>query len=206
MLRIKKLHRSSALVLFLFIFAHFVNHLFALSGFQNHIHVMQLLRFVYRNPVIEIFLLLSALIQVITGLYLFWIRRHHRHRFVQIQRFSGLYLAFFLTQHVLAALYSRYSQNLDTNVYWASSVLIIWPYPLYYIPYYTIAPIAFLAHITIAVQPKLIRAWSRLSARRFALAVVVGGLLLSLIVIGALGGLFFPVQLPSEYIRSLGYQ
>lgn len=201
MLKIRKVHRFSALILFSFVAMHLVNHLFALGGAEQHIAFMQTLRAIYRNPVIEFILLVAAGIQVVTGLTLFWkLRRASGNRLAKIQRYSGLFLAFFIVSHVGAALFTRFVQNLDTNFYWAASVLVARPYVYYYAPYYGLGVIAFGAHIALGLRPFLARRWSRQRVQRFAYGVMLTSIVLAAVLLMAFGAVFYPIVLPQPFV------
>lgn len=144
----KKVHYYSGLVLTLFISAHLFNHLIGVFGESCHIEVMDQLRVVYRNRIIESLLLLVVGIQVITGIKLYVAKRKVASSFFEkIHIWSGLYLAFFLLFHVSAVLIGRKVFGLDTNIYFSGAGLNIFPYFFFFIPYYTLAILSFFGHI-----------------------------------------------------------
>jgi succinate dehydrogenase/fumarate reductase cytochrome b subunit len=71
---VKSLHYVSGVILSVFIAFHLLNHLFALDSPERHIKIMEQFRLVYRHPVIETFLLLAVLFQIVTGIRLIYKR------------------------------------------------------------------------------------------------------------------------------------
>ena len=125
-----KFHKISALIIGSFVFVHLINHLFILSGAQQHIGFMESFRVIYRNPVAEIVLLICVLFQVCSGIYFVWRRRGKRSGFFEkAQAISGLYLAYFFLNHVGAVLFGKYIAELDTNIYYGICLLYTSPSP-----------------------------------------------------------------------------
>lgn len=95
---IKRLHYFSGIVLSLFIGLHLFNHFWSIFGSNSHISLMESLRVVYRNPVIEGVLLLAVIIQIISGLSLFFKKRKSLTGFYdKLQLWTGMYMAFFFS-------------------------------------------------------------------------------------------------------------
>lgn len=135
----RMIHRTSAVVLLVFIAAHLANHLLALKGIEAHIAVMKQLRACYRHPFAEGLLLIAVLAQVITGSLLFWrTRRSLRGFWPRLRTYSGLAIAFFLLQHVPAVLFGRLLQGFDTNFYFAAAVLQGGVHQYYFLLYYLV--------------------------------------------------------------------
>ena len=119
---LRRLHALSALLLALFALVHLANHLAGLAGVETHRAVMQALRTVYRQPVVEALLLAVVSFQAVSGLVLVargWKQR--RGRIAWLQAGSGLYLAFFLLNHVGAVLAGRGLLGLDTDFHFAAA-------------------------------------------------------------------------------------
>lgn len=180
----RSLHRLSAVVLGAFATLHLANHLLVVAGPAAHEAGLSLLRPLYRATVTEPVLLASAAIQIITGLGLFWqTRRGLGDRW---RRASGLCLSFFLVAHTLAALTFRATTGLETNFYWAASVLT-WPLALWFVPYYALGIVSLTVHVGVAVS------------RRPPWIFCAAGTLVAAIVIAGLGGLLYPVTVPDAY-------
>lgn len=146
---LKKLHYFSGVTLCLFIFAHLGNHLSVFFGADFHIEIMDSLRAIYRNPIVESLLLLAVAVQLFSGLKL-WrkLRLEEKKSFAEkYQILSGLYLAFFLLIHVSAVLSGRFVFGLDTNLYFGAAGLNIFPLYLFFVPYYLLSIISIFTHI-----------------------------------------------------------
>lgn len=195
-----KLHRLSALLISLYIALHLVNHLAALDSVEAHIAAMERYRYLYRSPPVESLLLLCALYQVGSGIT-FILRRRGRRRgfFDRAQAISGGYLAFFLLFHLGAVFYARLALGLDTNFYFAAAGLHIAPYPLFFIPYYTLAVAAYFTHLACGLRWLLRRQLPAAALDRTAGGVMVAGLLLSFALVASFGGALYPVQIPVHY-------
>ena len=114
----RKLHYSTGIIIAAFVALHLFNHACSVVGAATHIQVMHALRLLYRNPVVEIWLLGAVLVQIITGLRLFRQKRRAVSTiFDKLHIYSGLYLALFLVIHVAAVLAGRLVLKLDTNFY-----------------------------------------------------------------------------------------
>jgi hypothetical protein len=70
-MNLKKLHYFSRITISIFIGLHLLNHFYSLFGANAHIELMNDLRVVYRNVIVEAILLLAVVIQIISGIKLF---------------------------------------------------------------------------------------------------------------------------------------
>jgi len=179
-------HRALAIGLALFIALHLAHHLTILAGAQTHLAVLEVIRPLYRNPIVEPLLIAGFTLQIILGLRLAYRRGWPKRFWPRIQSASGVLIALFLIQHIGAALYTRYSTDLDTNTYWAASVAGIWPLNLYFIPYYFVGITALGWHIS-----------SRLRTGRWALALTTT--LLAALIVAGFTGAFQHIDLPQAY-------
>jgi hypothetical protein len=76
-------------------------------------------RKIYRRRFVESLILLAVLLQVISGITLVILKWNKvKIIFDRIQIASGLYLSFFLLNHVIAVLRGRYILKMDTNLYY----------------------------------------------------------------------------------------
>lgn len=125
---LRALHRSSAMVLGGFVLVHLAGHVAGVFGLSVHQAVLDVLRMVYRQPVLEGVLLGCALFQGSSGLVLLWRGRGQRAgRVAWLQAWSGGYLALFLLVHAGAVLWGR-AQGLDTNFHFAAAGLHVPPW------------------------------------------------------------------------------
>jgi len=195
-----KIHRVSALILGVFIVFHLINHLFILSSVQQHIDVMNLFRGVYRNIIVECVLLLCAMFQVSSGIYFVWNRRGQRKGFLEkAQAISGLYLAYFLLNHIGAVLFGRGVVGIDTNIYFGISGLHIRPFYVYFFPYYFLAVVALFVHLASAFNWLSRNKLSKIHRANLTFLIIAIGVSTSFIMILGFSGFFSDILIPPEY-------
>jgi hypothetical protein len=85
--------------------------------------------------------------------------------------------------------------QLDTNFYWAASVVQAKPLGWYFLPYYALAILAVFSHAAAAIH----FGWP--SCKRIAAAVLTFGAVLAIAIPASLVGMFYPVNLPQEYLQ-----
>ncbi len=148
---VRKLHRGSSYLLGGFGLLHLFNHWFTPLGPAWHSTVQNVLRWLYRNPVVEPVLLVSIVVQACTGAAL-WYQTRPRPGAVtpalaQVasldRRLSHVFLG---RPWFRAALVQRYVIGLDSNFYWAAAVLR-WPLVLWFVPYYVLGILSFVVHV-----------------------------------------------------------
>ncbi len=198
-MRLRSLHKVTALVLAVFVSMHIANHLASLHSVALHIALMNAFRKVYRQPVVEVLVVACAAFQAASGLALVsrgwsartgWVAR--------LQAGSGMYLAFFLLAHVSAVLYGRIVLRLDTNFFYAAAGLHVPPFAWFFAPYYFLAVLALFVHAGCASYWHFLR--PRPTVGRVLLASATGaGLVVSLLVTASLAGAFEPLHIPPEY-------
>jgi len=106
-MRVKQIHRFTAIILGLFILSHLTVHLFALGGIEAHLKALDSVQWVYRNPIGEALLVIAIAVQIFTGLKRLKAKRKNRSRWAKAQVFSGLYLVMFLIIHTGAAIFTH---------------------------------------------------------------------------------------------------
>ena len=158
-MRVRNLHRTSACILGVFLILHLGNHAVLILGPDQaalwHQRIQDMLRQLYRQPLIEPVLIASLAEQVTTGLRLLIRRGWPKRRAMQVQSVTGAVLAFFMIQHVSAVLMARMgwpsgpdgTQSLDTTIYFAASVLHPDALPAYFAPYYLLGTAAIGLHL-----------------------------------------------------------
>ena len=188
--RLKKLHRVSALVLATFFFFHVINHLSAWWGADAHIRVMKMFRVVYRFPPVEILLLSSALVQVISGPVLVWKKGFQKNTFDILQVLSGLYLSFFLFYHIRAVMLGRFVWNTETDIHYAAWGVKNSPADQFFIPYYSLSVLCVFIHVACVHRQKIMSltqskigpdASYRLAGRHAAVIMIAGVVITTLI-------------------------
>lgn len=202
---LKRLHYFSGLTLALFVGLHLMNHLWSLAGPTAHIDMMASLRLIYRNPVVETLLLIAVGVQVVSGLRL---RRKLRGQVVgfypRLQLWSGLYLAFFLVAHVFAVLMGRFVFQLDTNYYFGAAGINFFPTMLFYIPYYSLACMAFFGHVAAIHSMKMRASLLCLTPVQQSHVLLALGGAFTLVLLYALTQGFHGIDLPTEYMILIG--
>jgi succinate dehydrogenase/fumarate reductase cytochrome b subunit len=200
---LRKIHRAGAGVLGVFLTLHLFNHLLAIGGPEAHIHFMEAFRAVYRNRVVEVILLLCVASQVASGLTFVRRRWRDRHEGLDLlQLGSGLYLAFFLLVHVGAALAGRMKFGLDTNFYYAAAGIHVLPYRYFFMPYYFLAVLAVLVHLSRALRWLARDRLSPASMRVATTALSIAGLAAATLIVAAFSGGFYGITVPAKYLAT----
>ncbi|NIA52168.1 hypothetical protein HAV22_00685 [Massilia sp. TW-1] len=191
----RRLHRAAGAVLAVFVTVHIANHLAALAGVDAHVRFMEQGRFVYRHPVVEAVLLACAALQAASGLSMLWTGRHRRRMLIAwLQAGSGAYIALFLAIHVGAVLAARIVGGLDTNFYFAAAGLHVWPFVLFFAPYYFLAVAALFAHLGCALRRGgVVVAWT-----------AGAGVIVAVVIVATLMGKVVPVAIPTVYLATFG--
>lgn len=189
---LRRSHRLFAGVLGLFLLLHLAHHLTLIAGKDAHIATGEILRVIYRSPLITVLISLAVVVQIVIGLVLTRRRWTLRRGWPLAQTISGLYLVFFMLQHVGAVLLARYD-GIDTNVHFAAAGLYSGAWALYFAPYYTLAVTALFVHVAVYLR--------RRGYRRAALPVAYSGVALGLLYVAGLAGLFGGPTPPASYLK-----
>lgn len=199
-MKLKSIHYFTGALFFLFVIAHLTNHLFSLSSFDHHIAIMETLRLIYRNVIVETILMIVLIVQIVSGLKLFKSKRGIKKDFFEnLQVLSGLYLAVFLIIHLSAVWAGRLFLKLDTNLYFGIAGLNSFPHLLFFIPYYSLAILAFFAHLAAVHDKKMKADILGLSPRRQAYGfIAIGILVVGLSMFGLTNG-FKGADIPALY-------
>ena len=193
-------HRITAVPILTFIILHLFNHIVSIEGADSHIAVMNTLRILYRNLIVESIILLSLLTQIVIGLYFVFRSRNRRHGFFpKAQAFSGLYIAFFLLLHIGAVFNGRYNLDLDTNFYFAAAGLYVGWLKLFFIPYYLFAVIAVFTHVACFIHWRISQDSSIGKANIAATLIIFSGMVFGLVIVASLSGVFYNVNIPNDY-------
>lgn len=102
------LHRSLAIFLAVFLALHLGNHITLFWGVEYHLVVQDVLRKLYRHPLVEPVLLISFATQLGVGARLLVRRGWPRTFWPRMQVASGALIVLFTVQHIGAALYTRW--------------------------------------------------------------------------------------------------
>ncbi|PWS31822.1 hypothetical protein DF947_08470 [Pedobacter paludis] len=196
----KKLNYFSGIILSIFISLHLFNHFYSVFGILHHIHLMNALRMVYRNAFIESILLLAVFVQIISGFRLLKKRKKiNLSGFKKLQIWTGIYLSIFLIIHLLAVFVGRYYLHLDTNIYFGVAGLNVFPFNLFFIPYYSLAIISVFGHVASIHQSKAERSFIGLNPNRQAIIIVCFGIIFTGVILFGLTNHFHGLKIPKEY-------
>ena len=154
--RLRVMHRYSGLVLAAFFFFHIINHLCALGGADMHIRVMKLFRIVYRFPPVEILILFSAAVQIVTGPILLLRKGFRKNVFDILQSISGLYLSFFLFYRIRAVMLGRFAWHVQTDFHFAAWGVKNSPADRFFIPYYSLSVVCVFVHLACIHRQKML--------------------------------------------------
>jgi hypothetical protein len=196
---LRGLHLCSALVIAAFLILHMGNHLIGLTGQQAHIAFMAAARRFYRNEYVEPLLLMLVAWQAISGVIMVvrgWKARDGK--VAWLQALSGLYLAFFLLNHVGAVVAGRALFGLDTDFRFAAAGFFVPPWPLFFAPYYFLAVWCLFIHVGCALFWHLGQLRPALR-RRVLSGFVAGGAIIALLIVLSLAGVLYPVDIPDAY-------
>ena len=204
-MNIRKIHYLSGITLTVFIGIHLFNHFMGIIGPEAHIEWMDKLRVVYRNRIVESILLLAVIVQIYSGIRLFLETRKRKSKFYQkIQIWSGLYLAVFLLIHVGAVMAGRFILGVDTNFYFGVAGLNTFPMSIFFLPYYSLAIMAFFGHIASIHAMKMRKEVLGLSVVKQSNLLLILGVLISLIIMYSLTNGFTGVEIPAAYNVLIG--
>jgi hypothetical protein len=198
----KNLHRISGIIVSVFVIAHLFNHAMAWFGIATHQRILETFRVIYRQPVVEICLILCFLFQAFSGVNLIFRLRKKEEKtiFEKVQIYSGVILGLFIIQHITATIGQRWYFKFDTNFYFASRVVLQNPIKWYFIPYYILGIMSFATHIANVHQSKMISMIGERQARvHFWIIISLFATVTTLILYVFMGGRFENV-IPKDYL------
>lgn len=199
----ERLHKVSAGFIFAFICLHFANHLIGLQGQGAHQQFLEAARLVYRNPIVEMVLLMAFVIQIITGAALsreIWAKKKD---FIhQLQAVSGTYMAVFIVLHVGAVFLGRLVFSLDTNFDFAA-VTLTSPWIYVFLPYYALAIMAVFVHIGCICYDIFKKTNKYLGWSCLVLAAACG-IYVTWLILMMYAGKFYPVTIGEPYLEVFG--
>jgi hypothetical protein len=189
--RLGAAHGVSALtILLLFVGPHIGNHLAGFWSGSIHITIMNVLRRVYRDDIVQPILLALIGFQILSGTVL--VRRRMRMPsdvFGTIQTMCGAYIGVYLLAHMTAVFAARYA-HVDTNWSWLTrpnDSLLFSLFKLRLIAHYWVGPIALAAHIACGLRWVLLqRDISSATANRVAWVLITAGFVASSVIMAAL--------------------
>ncbi len=199
------IHRITGLALVFFIVLHMGTHLAGLWGIDAYNTAQTFTRQIYRNPLVEPILLIAFATQIVLGIVLISrnFRRKLSMKWPRRQALSGLLFLLFISQHLIAMSLARWVDGLDTNFYWPASVMNAPPFYWYFGPYYFVGVTAMGVHLGCALRLWFLRRRSPTAAAYGFWFCASGSSLIAIFVALMLGGTFFDITLPAEWIAYL---
>jgi hypothetical protein len=189
--RLALAHGISALaILLLFVGPHIGNHLAGVWSGSVHIAIMNVVRHVYRDDIVQPVLLALIGFQILSGATL--VQRPMRMPsdiFGTVQTMCGAYIGVYFLAHMTAVFAARYA-DIDTNWAWLTrpnDSLLASLSKLRLIAHYWVGPIAIVAHVACGLRWVLLqRDVSSATANRFAWALITVGIVASSLILLAL--------------------
>ncbi len=184
-------HGVSALaILLLFVGPHIGNHLAGFWSGSVHIAIMDVMRRVYRNDLVQPILLALIGFQILSGTVLVQRRmRMPSDIFGTVQTMCGAYIGVYFLAHMTAVFAARHA-DVDTNWAWLTrpnDSLLLSLFKLRLIAHYWVGPIAIVAHVACGLRWFLLqRDVSPATANRIAWALVTAGVAASSTILLAL--------------------
>lgn len=199
-MKIRKIHFVSGLLISIFAGLHLFNHFCSIYGADEHIEIMNNFRHFYRNILVETVLLMAILVQITSGLKLFILNRKKAvSDFDKLHIWTGLYLAIFFAIHLSAVFGGRLLLELDTNFYFGVAGLNSFPTNLFFIPYYGLAIFSFFGHFAAIHNKKMKSNFLSLTPKQQSTAILIFGVVLTVIIFYGLTNQFRGVEIPKEY-------
>ena len=187
--RLRVLHLASGGLIAAFLLVHLANHLAMFAGQAAHIAVMEHVRPLYRNGVVEPLLMVALIFQIGTGLTMIWRTRTTRAGWLAwLQAGSGVVLALFLVNHVVSVWAGRLTLGLDTNYHFAAAGFHA-GLSAFFAPYYLAGVAALFVHLACAL------AW-RMRSRTIPALLAIGGIALA---IGFVATMWSDPAIPQSY-------
>jgi hypothetical protein len=181
---------SASAILLLFVGPHIVNHA---AGFWNgsvHIAIMNVVRRVYRDDIVQPVLLALIGFQILSGTALVRRRMRMPSDFLgTVQTMSAVFVGVYFLAHMTAVFATRHAGT-DTNWIWLTrpnDSMLISLSNLRLIAHYWVGPIAIVAHVACGLRMVLLqRDISPATTNRIALALITAGVVTSSIILAAL--------------------
>ena len=181
---------SACAIVLLFVGPHIGNHV---SGFWSgsvHIEIMNVVRRVYRDDIVQPMLLALIGFQILSGTALVRRRMRMPSDFLgTVQTMCGVYIGVYFLAHMTAVFAARHA-DIDTNWTWLTrpnDSMLVSLSSLRLIAHYWVGPIAIVAHVACGLRMVLLqRDVSPAMANRLALALIAAGVVVSSVILAAL--------------------
>jgi hypothetical protein len=181
---------SGLAILLLFVGPHIGNHLVGFWSGPAHIAIMNVVRRVYRDDIVQPVLLALIGFQILSGTAL--VRRRMRMPsdfFGTVQTMCGAYIGVYLLAHMTAVFAARHAGT-DTNWAWLTrpnDSLLFSLLKLRLIAHYWVGPIAIVAHVACGLRWGLLqRDIAPATTSRIAWVLIIVGIVASSLIMAAL--------------------
>lgn len=184
---------SSLLIMLVFLAPHLFNHLLGVFGSDVHRAVMEVLRGVYRNAVLEPVIIVVFFFQILSGLVLIRPKTLHRADLLDaLQTASGAYLTVFIASHINSVFTLARYFGTDTDYAWAVGDpvgLVADAWNIRLLPHYSLAVFFLIAHLACGLRGVMRGHDVRQAVYAWATWGVVwlGGMVTAVITAGMLG-------------------
>ncbi len=189
---LKRVHRVSSILIGAFALSHVINHMFALESLKTHVAVQNVLRVVYRQPVIEVLIIAAAFVQLVTGAVIIARARHQRSTPLRnLHVLAGCFLAMFFMSHLTGVGMGRFVQKVDTTFAWATGGpkgLLAGARSGIFFPYYSLSVLAIFVHMGGGVRWGLARMLGQSTALKLCYVLIAIGIVATLLLLLPMSG------------------
>lgn len=184
---------SSLAIMLVFLAPHLFNHLLGVFGADVHRTVMDVLRGVYRNAVLEPIIIIAFFFQLLSGLVLIRPKTISRADVLDaLQTASGAYLTLFIASHINSVFTLARYFGTETDYKWAVGDpvgLVADAWSIRLLPHYSLAVFFLIAHL--ACGMRVVMRNHNVRPRAYSIStwgvIVLGGLVTAVITAGMLG-------------------
>ncbi|QZP36093.1 hypothetical protein K5K95_25535 [Pseudomonas sp. DR48] len=184
---------SSLAIMVAFLAPHLFNHLLGVFGADVHRAVMEALRVVYRNAVLEPIIIVAFFFQILSGLVLIRPKTISRADMLDaLQTASGAYLTLFIASHINSVFTLARYFGTETDYKWAVADpvgLVADAWSIRLLPHYSLAVFFLIAHLACGMRVVMRNHDVRpavYSASTWGV-ILVGGLVTAIITAGMIG-------------------
>jgi len=146
----ERLHKITAVIVFVFVVLHLLTHLVGLRGIEDHDMAIRASRLILRDPIIELCILLVFFLQILTGyalsLKIWREKKDFRH---QVHALCGSVFSLFFIIHMLHLGYGRFFVDIDPNFYYIHQSMTSENWRWFFLMAYGLGLTAFFVHMSV---------------------------------------------------------
>lgn len=194
----KTLHRIFAVFLLIFIIVHLGNHAAAAFGIDQFNTYISTVRVYYKHPIVEPTLITLIIAQGFTGVWLTitsFQRPEKRSIISWIELLSAWVFLFFIIIHLTAIAVTRYYFEMQTDFYWAATMMRETRLQPYIIGFHFLGVAAVSIHTGIGVKYLFGAIGAASIGRILGIMLAIAGIAAGTIGIAAYTGVFYPIVL-----------